>query len=152
MLRQLGVKAGSIDHHGGVTVYIKRQEDIVRVLAAMGAHRALLEMESIRVVRAVKNQVNRLVNSETANLARTVESGVEQARLLARLVEDARWQALPTSLVIVAQARLEHPDWSLKEIGQALVPPLSKSAVNHRMRKLLSLVQEAGLDVEPWPQ
>lgn len=144
VIRKVRVKAGMVPHHGGMTVYVKGQEDILRLLAEMGAHRALLRMESLRVVRAVRNQVNRLVNSETANLARSVESGVEQARALTRLAATLRWQTLPERLLVVAKARLEHPDWSLKEIGQGLNPVLTKSAVNHRMRRLLEIAEQEG--------
>lgn len=142
MLKKIRVKAGTMPHHGGVTLYVKGQEGILRLLAEMGAHQSLLQMESLRVVRSVKNQVNRLVNSETANLVRTVESGVEQARLLSELSKTPEWESLSDGLLLVAKIRLTHPDWSLREIGQAMNPPLSKSAVNHRMRRLLRIAQE----------
>jgi hypothetical protein len=144
MLKKIRVKAGTMPHHGGITVYVKGQEGILRLLAEMGAHQSLLQMESLRVVRSVKNQVNRLVNSETANLVRTVESGVEQARLLSDLSKTPGWGSLSGGLLLVAKIRLAHPDWSLREIGQAMNPPLSKSAVNHRMRRLLRIVQQQG--------
>ena len=144
MLKKIRVKAGTMPHHGGITVYVKGQEGILRLLAEMGAHQSLLQMESLRVVRSVKNQVNRLVNSETANLVRTVESGVEQARLLSDLSKTPGWESLSGGLLLVAKIRLAHPDWSLREIGQAMNPPLSKSAVNHRMRRLLRIVQQQG--------
>lgn len=140
LLARLRVKAGTVPHRGGQTVYVKGQEALVRLLAAMGAHQAVLEVESLRVMRAMKNQVNRLVNSETANLARTVASGIEQARRLEAARRGPEWERLPHALRELGRLRIEHPDWSLRELGRALRPPLSKSAVNHRMRRLLTLI------------
>lgn len=140
LLARLRVKAGTVPHRRGYTVYVKGQEALVRLLAAMGAHQAVLEVESLRVMRAMKNQVNRLVNSETANLARTVASGIEQARILDAARLGPEWQRLPRPLRELGRLRIEHPDWSLRELGRALSPPLSKSAVNHRMRRLLTLI------------
>lgn len=119
---------------GRTIVYWKGRAQVTRLLAHMGAHQAVLEWETSQVMKTVKNRVNRLVNSETANLRRTVESGMEQARALQETVMDP---ALPQPLRDLAALRIAHPDWSLKELGLALVPPISKSAVNHRMRRLL---------------
>lgn len=119
---------------GRTVLYWKDRQQIIRLLAQMGAHQAVLEWESAQVMKTVKNRVNRLVNSETANLRRSVESGMEQARILQKKVSDP---SLPPALRELALLRIAHPDWSLKELGLALSPPISKSAVNHRMRRLL---------------
>lgn len=136
-LGALGIRGKEMPRRRGYAVYLKDRGQMARFLAAIGAHRAVLELESLDVVRSVKNQVNRLVNSETANLRRTVESGTWQAERLRQLAEGALWRDLPEGLQSIARLRLDHPDWSLAEIGLAHTPPLTKSAVNHRMRKLM---------------
>ncbi len=141
MLRAVRVRAGSVPHHGRLTVYINGQEAIIHLLAAMGGHQALLHLESIRAMRSMRNQVNRLVNSETANLARTVESGLEQAQILTDLSQGARYQQLSEPMQALVRLRIAHPEWSLRELGAALNPPLTKSAVNHRMRRLLQMAR-----------
>lgn len=141
MLREVRVRAGSVPHHGRLTVYINGHEAIVNLLAAMGGHQALLHLESVRVMRSVRNQVNRLVNSETANLVRTVESGVQQAQILADFSRGPLWPQLSEAMQTLVRLRIAHPEWSLRELGAALNPPLSKSAVNHRMRRLLHMAR-----------
>lgn len=136
-LNELHLKAKVLPRRGGYLVYLKDRSQIRSLLGKIGAHRAMLEWESVDVVRHMKNQVNRLVNSETANLRRTVESGLTQAEMIRGLLATGAGEHWPESSKALAALRLRHPDWSLKELGQAMYPPLSKSAVNHRMRKLL---------------
>lgn len=138
-LQGIGLHSGVTPRRGGLTVYIQGRNQLVKLLGAMGAPTAVLEVENIRAMKLMKNQINRLVNSETANLARTVESGIEQARSLEPMRRHPLWHTLPEGLQEVALVRMHHPDWSLREIGRALTPPLSKSAVNHRMRRLLAI-------------
>lgn len=143
-LASLHLRAKVLPRRGGYLVYLKDRSQIRSFLGYVGAHRAMLQWESIDVLRRMKNQVNRLVNSETANLRRTVESGITQAELLRGLVargDDKYWSDTSRAL---ASLRVQHPDWSLKELGEAMLPRLSKSAVNHRMRKLLQ-----GESIEP---
>ncbi len=141
-LSVLHVKAKVLPRRGGYLIYLKDRAQIRSLLGKIGAHRAMLEWESIDVVRHMKNQVNRLVNSETANLRRTVESGLTQVEILRRLMAMGAGQHWAESSKALVALRLQHPDWSLKELGQAMHPPLSKSAVNHRMRKLLQGIAE----------
>ncbi|MCL4495750.1 MAG: DNA-binding protein WhiA [Firmicutes bacterium] len=136
ILTSLKIRPKTSTRRGRVIFYLKDAEQVGRFLAHIGAHRAVLALESAQVVKTLKNQVNRLVNSETANLRRAVESGLEQARIL-KLLLDTPSHVIPPSLRELALLRIAHPDWSLKELGMALHPPLSKSAVNHRMRRLL---------------
>lgn len=136
-LGTLHLRAKVLPRRGGYLVYLKDRSQIRSFLGQVGAHRAMLQWESVDVLRRMKNQVNRLVNSETANLRRTVESGITQAEVLRSLLAngaDKHWSHTSRDL---ASLRVQHPDWSLKELGEAMRPPLSKSAVNHRMRKLL---------------
>ncbi|MCL8207310.1 MAG: DNA-binding protein WhiA [Actinomycetia bacterium] len=120
----------------GIRLQIRDQEQVARFLAAVGAHQAHLALESWLVVKSMKNHVNRWVNGETANLRRAAESGVRQADWLRAVRETPRWAELPPALREVAELRLAHPEWSLAELGRALSPPVGKSGVAHRWRRL----------------
>lgn len=143
-MRRLGLRPGRARRRGGPGVYLKEADQIADLLGKLGAHQAVLEMESRRVVKGMRNQVNRLVNAETANLRKAVDAGLRQVRAIQRLVEEVGWEALPPSLADVARARIEHPELSLRELGQILDPPLSKSAVGHRIRRLQALAARYG--------
>jgi len=117
-------------------IYLKDSEMIVDFLNVVGAHCALLNFENIRVHKDVRNRVNRIVNCETANLNKTVEAGLKQVETIRYLERSIGLENLPVGLKEIARARLENPEVSLKELGETMEPPLSKSGVNHRMRRL----------------
>lgn len=120
-------------------VYLKESDQISRCLNVMGAHNAVLDFENKRVYKEVRNQVNRLVNCETANLSKTVEAAVRQVEDI-RLIEQVKGlNSLPSSLYQAAKARLKYPDASLRELGELMVPPVGKSGMNHRLRKLAQM-------------
>jgi len=123
-------------------VYLKESDQIVDFLNIMGAHRALLEFENTRVLKEMRNQVNRLVNCETANLSKTVETGVRQVEMIRLLEREIGLEKLSLPLKEMARLRLEFPDVSLRELGQMLDPPVGKSGVNHRLRKLEAMAEE----------
>lgn len=123
-------------------VYIKESEHIVEFLAFIGAHHALLEFENVRVFKDMRNQVNRLVNCETANLNKTVDASVRQVENIRHVANTIGLQALPETLREIAELRLEFPDASLKELGEMLQPKVGKSGVNHRMRKIDELAEK----------
>lgn len=120
----------------GFVLYLKDSEQIVRALSLMGAHSAVLAYEDVLVYKDMRNRINRLVNCDTANLSKTVETGLRQAENIRYLVKTVGWETIPANLQEIAALRLQHPEASLKELGQMLVPPLSKSGVNHRLRRL----------------
>ncbi|HHX51338.1 MAG TPA: DNA-binding protein WhiA [Clostridia bacterium] len=117
-------------------IYLKESDQIVHFLNLVGAHAALLSFENTRVVKDVRNQVNRLVNCETANLNKSVETGVRQVETIRYLQARLDLGKLPVSLREIARLRLEYPEASLKELGELLDPPVSKSGANHRLRRL----------------
>ena len=123
-------------------VYIKESEHIVEFLGFIGAHHALLEFENVRVLKGVRNQVNRLVNCETANLDKVVDAAVRQLENIQLIQKTIGLQALPPTLRGMAELRLEYPDASLKELGEMLRPKVGKSGVNHRMRKIEDLAEQ----------
>ncbi|MDA8192513.1 MAG: DNA-binding protein WhiA [Thermaerobacter sp.] len=142
-LTRLKIRSKTIPRRGHHLIYLKGRDAIRRFLTETGAHRAVLELESLGVMRSIKNRVNRLVNSETANLKRAVESGMAQAADLERWRAAGLLADLPERLRVVADLRICHPEWSLTELGLAATPPLSKSAVNHRLRRIRQRLERA---------
>jgi DNA-binding protein WhiA len=117
-------------------VYIKEGQDIVDYLNVIGAHNALMEMENVRIMKEMRNQVNRIVNCETANLEKTVNASVNQVECIKYIDSVMGLEYLPPPLKDIARLRLENIDASLSELGKMLSPALSKSGVNHRLKKL----------------
>lgn len=122
-----------------LVVYLKESEQIVRFLNIIGAHAGLLQFEDARIRKQVRNQVNRLVNAETANLSKTVEAAMRQIDAIRTLAARQELADLSPALRQIAELRLAYPEASLQELGELAEPPLSKSAVNHRLRKLVQL-------------
>lgn len=123
-------------------VYLKESDQIVHFLNIIGAHQALLSFENTRIVKEMRNQVNRLVNCETANLNKTVNASMRQVESIKLLEEIMGLEKLPVRLKDLARLRLENPDISLKELGEMMDPPVGKSGVNHRMRKIEELADD----------
>ena len=122
-------------------VYIKEGSQIVDILNVMEAPVSLMELENIRIVKEMRGSVNRQVNCETANINKTASAAVKQIEDIRFIQSVAGLSGLPESLQEMARIRLERPEATLKELGEALEPPVGKSGVNHRLRKL-SLVAE----------
>ena len=123
-------------------VYIKEGSQIVNLLSVMEAPVALMELENIRILKEMRGSVNRQVNCETANINKTVSAAVKQIEDITYIRETEGLDKLPENLEEVARLRLERPEASLKELGEALNPPVGKSGVNHRLRKLSILAEE----------
>lgn len=141
LLASFELPAGISRRKNWFVIYLKGSEQISRCLNLMGAHNALLEFESKRVYKDVKNRVNRLVNCETANLGKTVVAAMRQVEDIKLIDRALGLEKLPDSLRQVAEARLRHPDASLRELGTLLSPPVGKSGVNHRLRKLTEIAK-----------
>lgn len=143
--RSLAASLESLGLHPGITkrkesflVYLKEGEGIVEVLSLMGAHQALLKLENVRIVKGMRNRVNRLVNCETANVDKTVKAAMTQLEAIRSIDRIEGLENLPLALKSLARARLEHPYASLRELGEMMQPKVSKSGVSHRMRRLMS--------------
>lgn len=117
-------------------VYLKEGTQIADILNVMEAHMALMEFENIRILKEMRNEVNRKVNCETANLNKTVSAAVKQIEDIRFIQEKTGFDELPDALRDIALARLEYPEASLKELGELVTPSVGKSGVNHRLRKL----------------
>lgn len=123
-------------------VYLKEGDGIVDVLNIMEAHNALMELENIRIIKDMRNAVNRKVNCETANIHKTVNAAVKQIEDIRYIRDTIGFSELSEGLAQMAEVRLANPDASLKELGQLLVPQVGKSGVNHRLRKLGEIAEE----------
>lgn len=123
-------------------VYVKEGSQIVELLGLTGAHVSLMELENVRIVKEMRNSVNRKVNCETANLNKTVSAAVRQVDDIRYIEKTIGFQELSEGLEEIARLRLAHPEASLKELGDLLSPPVGKSGVNHRLRKLSLLADK----------
>ena len=123
-------------------VYIKEGSQIVDILNVMEAPVALMELENIRILKEMRNSVNRQVNCETANINKTVSAAVKQIEDITYIRDTIGFDSLPENLEEIARARLERPEATLKELGEVLDPPVGKSGVNHRLRKLSILAED----------
>lgn len=122
-------------------LYLKDGDQIVDFLNIIGAHTALLNFENVRIVKQMRNNVNRLVNCETANLNKVVDAAMRQVKDIELIGERRGLDSLPDNLRAIAEVRLENPDMSLRELGELLDPPVGKSGVNHRLRKLEAMAE-----------
>jgi DNA-binding protein WhiA len=137
-----GVRAGVTERGGQSVVYVKDGDGIVRLLSTMGANRAVMEFENVRVVRSVSGEVNRRLNFETANIGKTIGSGLRQAAAIDTLEAEGKLAALPPALREMAKWRRENPELNLGELAARM--KLSKSAVNHRLRRIQHLAHSNG--------
>ena len=124
------------------SIYLKDGEEIAKFLALLGANKAVLEFEDIRVKKGMNGKVNRLVNCQTANLNKTINASVEQIEAIRKLQKENKFSKLDDNLKEIALIRLEYPDASLIELGQKLSSPLGKSGVNYRLKKIIELANE----------
>jgi hypothetical protein len=146
LMARFDIEARVAKRRGLFAVYLKGAEPIVTFLALVGAHRALLRTEDVRIVKSMRNDVNRLVNAEIANQAKTAEAALGQIAAIRRIEAEVGLSGLPAALVELAMLRLAHPEVSLRELGELADPPLSKSAVYHRVRRIEELAE--ALDAE----
>jgi DNA-binding protein WhiA len=136
LINSFGFRSKVTARKNNYVVYLKESEQISDFLALLGANNQVMEFENVRIVKELRNKTNRIVNCESANLDKTIDSASRQIETI-RLIEAKGGLAyLPEKLREIALLRLENPESSLAELGQMLDPPLKKSGVNHRFRKL----------------
>ncbi len=141
-LLRLGINAHRTTRRGHPVLYLKDGGQIVELLKELGAHNALLQLENVRIAKEVRNNINRLVNCETANVDKTVQAAMEQVAAIETIDRHLGLHRLPDKLREMAQLRLQHPYASFKELGESMSPPLSKSAVSYRVRRLLEIARQ----------
>ncbi|MCH4172614.1 MAG: DNA-binding protein WhiA [Lactobacillus sp.] len=143
MMNHFGLHAKSTVRRNGYIAYIKEAEKISDFLQVVGATKAMLSFEDVRIVRDMRNSVNRLVNCETANLNKTIDAATRQLENIQYLKDEVGFDNIPPKLREIAQLRFDNPEMSLKELAE-IVPsgPISKSGINHRLRKLTQLAEQ----------
>ena len=129
-------------------LYIKNSEQISQFLALTGAHRTLLDFENIRIHRELISRVNRVVNCDSANTKRQADAGAAQIRWLTELLENPAVKTLSDELRETAVIRIENPGLSIREIGELMVPPISKSGLNNRLRRLEEIAENEGIQIK----
>jgi DNA-binding protein WhiA len=142
LLQNFDINAGITKKGSGYITYLKDGEDISSFLALIGANNGVLRFEEIRVLKDARNNVNRLVNCETANLNKTLGAANIQIENIKYLKKHKKFDVLPESLKEIAEIRLNNQDLSYEEIGKLLKDPISKSGVYHRLNKINQIVEE----------
>lgn len=137
-----GVAGKIVERKKYYVLYMKEGSQIVDFLNVMEAHVALMELENVRIWKEVRNSVNRQVNCETANINKTVTAAARQMEDIRYLQCHLGFSQLADGLRDIAELRMEYPDSSLQELGQMLSPPISKSGVNHRLRKISHIADQ----------
>lgn len=140
ILKESGIKTKILEKNN--TIYIKEGEEISKFLAFIGAQKSVLKFEDIRVMKDMRNTVNRQVNCETANLNKTVGAAVIQIDAINFLKKMKKYEELPDPLIEIAELRIEYPEMSLKDLGMHLENPIGKSGVNHRLKKIIEIADE----------
>ena len=142
MINSFGMDAKIVKRKKMYVVYLKEGSQIVDILNVMEAHVSLMELENVRIMKEMRNSVNRKVNCETANINKTVSAAVRQLEDIAYIRDTLGFEKLPEGLKDVALTRLTYPEATLKELGRLMENPVGKSGVNHRLRKLSELAEK----------
>ena len=142
IFRDFGIDAKCVIRKKQHVVYIKESEQIVDTLGLMEANLALMELENIRIVKDMRNSINRQCNCETANLNKTIHAAVKQTEDIQYIKQMMGFGSLTPALSQMAEVRLQYPEASLAELGSLMSPPIGKSGVNHRLRKLSEIANE----------
>ena len=141
VINSFEMEAKIVERKKHYVVYLKEGSQIVDVLNVMEAHVALMNLENVRILKEMRNSVNRKVNCETANISKTVNAAVKLLEDIIYIRDTIGFDTLPDGLREMAELRLEYPEAPLKELGTYLNPPVGKSGVNHRLRKI-SIIAE----------
>ena len=141
IINSFAMEAKIVERKKHQVVYLKEGAQIVDMLNIMEAHVALMNLENVRILKEMRNSVNRKVNCETANISKTVNAAVKQLEDIVFIRDKAGLDSLPDNLREIALLRLENPDAPLKELGTFLDPPVGKSGVNHRLRRISEIAE-----------
>ncbi|NDL67188.1 DNA-binding protein WhiA [Anaerotalea alkaliphila] len=148
LLQQFEVDAKTVLRKKYHVVYLKEGRQIVDLLNIMEAHVGLMSLENTRILKEMRNNVNRIVNCETANINKTVSAAVRQTQDIQLIEETVGLSRLPEALEELARIRLEYSEASLKELGEMLGNPIGKSGVNHRLRKISEYAEQLRAQME----
>lgn len=143
LMNVFNLNSKTLERKKGYITYLKEAEKISELLSIIGGHQALLRFEDVRIVRDMRNSVNRLVNCETANLNKTIGAAIRQVENIKYIDEKMGLEALPDKLSEIARLRVEYQDVTLKELGEMVSSgKISKSGINHRLRKLDEIAEQ----------
>ena len=142
LLNNFNINAKVIKREKDYMLYLKDGEEISEFLALIGANSSVIKFEEIRVLKETRNDINRLVNCETANLNKTINAAVKQIEDIKLIKKKRKFSNLPENLQEIAELRIANPDVSLVELGKMLSEPIGKSGVNHRLRKLSAIAED----------
>ena len=142
LMHRFLLDAKTIERKKGAVTYLQRAEDVMDFLIVIRAMKAMAEFESIKLLREARNDLNRANNAETANIARTVTASMKTINNIIKIIDSIGIEQLPVDLQEVAQLRIQHPDYSIQQLADNLNRPLTKSGVNHRLRKINKIADE----------
>jgi len=142
LLKSFNIYAKKLITNHKFSIYIKEGEEVSKFLALIGASRAVMLFEDIRIKREMRGKVNRLVNCEAANLNKTINASIEQIAAIEKLKKTAQFNKLDENLKEIALLRLQNPNMSLIELGNLLNKPLGKSGVNYRLKKIIEIAKD----------
>lgn len=141
LVDEMGFEPRLVMRKSEYVVYLKQSDAICDILAQMGAPDAMLEMCNVKILKDVRNNITRKVNCDTANISKAAEAAAVQLRAIGRIQAKQGLESLPEPLAQIAKLRLENPEANLTELGQMLLPPISKSGVNHRLKKIILMAE-----------
>lgn len=142
--RYFELEAKIVSRKNHEVVYLKEGAQIVDALNIMGAHTALMDLENVRILKEMRNDINRRVNCETANINKTVSAAYRQQQAIRFLQQQGALEGLPGPLQEIAELRMEYPEAAIQELGTLCTPAVGKSGVNHRLRKLEEIAGQMG--------
>ena len=138
LINKLGINVKTFQN----SIYIKEGEEISKFLALIGAGKAVMQFEDIRIQKEMRGKINRLVNCETANLNKTINASIQQIAAIQKLQETGKFKKMDENLQEIAILRLENPNIPLVELGKLLKEPIGKSGVNYRLKKIMEIANE----------
>lgn len=142
VIDEAGLKAKSLTRNGAYVLYCKEADSIEDFVGAMGATNAFLSIMQYRAIKTVKNKVNRQLNFESANMSRIINAGLRQVELIKEILSQVRPEDMTEDLAELCRIRLDNPELSLDDIGKLMTPPISRSAVSRRIKKLEEIAAE----------
>lgn len=143
VLKRIGIRTHKLSRSERWVIYVKDAEGIGKLMRCMGAEHAANHLDDTRNVRDCRNNANRRVNCDQANIDRTLSASEQQCAAIRKLIKERGFGSIPPELREIAQLRLDNPEMSLRELSESLSEPISRSGVNHRLKKLLELAEDA---------
>ena len=142
LLLEFGLRPKSIKRKSSYIVYFKNSDEISDILSIIGAHNMFMEFLNVKILKETRNNINRKVNCENANIDKTISAAFLQIKAINRLKETGVFDSMPEHLKALAELRLKNKGETLQELGEMMEPKISKSAVNHRFRKIIELYEK----------